>query len=572
MTSLKIHCIFTLNSISQNIKNMISTKILSKIKKLTYLFLSILLAFNTIFLNQISTLAIPQNFNPNEIISTSDLFSLPEKLNSAAKIQTFLEEQKSPLAKYSFTSTLDEVNGKTFTAAEFIWAISRTNIANKCGVRFNELCVDFAKNPINPAFVLALIQREQGLIFGQFSGMDPYSPSIKGRIDRIIGYACLENPENRCTDDNPWWQPYRGFDRQLYWGIWILVFSARSCELGEPYSNRGGSFPANYQVNVPMTIDGQPLTPVNGITCSLYVYTPHITGQKNLYNFFQKYDFGFKQGTYSLSLDQKIAEGNNFILSVNSATGDLTPSGVNLLFKRKKEIGIDTPDFSKTISTYNYINQNQISFIITRDNKDKDFYLPAGLYDVTVRNSEANKDFTIDKGFRLIDFVSQSYSPKVVDIIGDKTATFESNLIDQGTKAYLAKGKSLEQLQELQTLEVKFNSIKVKFPDNMTPDFYQVLVVTKDNYSLLYDKVKLSSGDEAKIAARSKLLCGEGQELRSSKMVTLGAQSIQKCLKDKGFYTKDINGVIDDYTIQAQKSEIKATLEGKVDEKTGKIK
>ena len=497
---------------------------------------------------------------------------MPENLSSAQKIQTFLEQQKSPLATYSFESTLDQAKGKKFTAAEFIWAVSRTKIANRCGNRFKELCIDFEKNPINPAFVMALIQREQGLIFGQFSGQDPYSDNLKWRMDRIIGYACFEDPNNRCTDDNPNWQIYRGFDRQLYWGVWLLLFSARSCELGEPYSNRGGSFPANLQVNKPVTIDGQVLTPVNGITCALYVYTPHIGGQRNLWQFFQRFGFGFKAGIYSLSIDQKIAEGRSFVLSVNSEVGALTPSGTSLTFRRVKELGVDSPDYTKIINTYNYISPNQVSFIISRDNREKEFFLPAGLYDVSVVDYNTGKEFTIKRGFRLIDYVSQSYSPKVVDIIGEKTATFESNLIDQGTKAYLAKGNSLEQLQELKTLEVKFNSIKVQFPDNMTPDTYQVLVITKDNSSLLYDKVKLSSGDEARISALSKLLCGGGQELRPSNMVTIGGQNIQKCLKDKGFYTKNITGTINNDTIEAQKREIKATLEGKVDSKTGKLK
>ena len=542
------------------------------LNKLISLIFILLLSYGNLTLGTIQSQAISENFDPNQILSSTDLFTLPDNLGSAQKIQTFLEQEKSPLAKYSFESTLDETKGKRFTAAEFIWAVSRTKIANKCGSRFKELCIDFEKNPINPAFVLALIQREQGLIYGKFSGQDPTSEDLKWRMDRIIGYACFEDANNRCTDDNPNWQIYRGFDRQLYSGIWLLMFSARSCELGEPYSNRGGSFPANLQVNKPVTIDGQVLTPVNGITCALYVYTPHISGQKNLWQFFQRYGFGFKAGAYSLSIDQKIAEGQNFVLSVNSSTSNLTPSGNALVFRRVKELGADSADYTKTITAYNYISPNQISFIISRDNRDKDFYLPAGLYDVTINDFTTGKEFTLKKGFRLIDYVTQAYTPKVVDIIGDKTATFESNLIDVGTKAYLAKGNSLEQLVELKTLEVKFNAIKVQFPENMTPDIYQVLVITKDSSSLLYDKVKLSSGDEARISALSKLLCGGGQELRSSNMVTIGGQSIQKCLKDKGFYTKNITGAIDKDTIEAQKQEIKATLEGKVDAITGKLK
>ncbi len=559
----KIHCwIMTKNfeALKDNLNKTIS------------LIFVIVLAIGNLTFGNLQTKAIAQDFDPNQVLSSTDLFTLPESLNSAQKIQTFLEQQKSPLAKYSFESTLDTVKGKKYTAAEFIWAISRTGLSNRCGVRFKELCINFEKTPINPAFVLALIQREQGLIFGQFNNQDPYSENLKWRIDRTIGYACMEDPAYRCTDDNPWWQQYRGFDRQLDAGIWILLFSARSCELGEPYSNRGGSFPSNYQVNVPMTIDSQNLTPINGISCALYVYTPHIGGQKNLWSFFQKFDFGFKPGAYSLSIDQKIAEGQSFVLTVNSSAGAFSPSGNALIFTRVKELGVDSADYTKVISAYNFVSSNQISFVIARDSRDKDFYLQSGLYDVTINDFKTGKEFTLKRGFRLIDYVSQLYSPKVVDILGDKTATFESNLIDQGTKAYLAKGKSLDQLQELTTLDLKFNSIKVKFPDNMKPDMYQVLVITKDNSSLLFDKVKLSSGDEAKISARSRLLCEGGQELRPSTLVTIGGQNIQKCLKDKGFYSKAITGAINSDTIDAQKREIKATLEGKVDEKTGKLK
>jgi hypothetical protein len=271
-------------------------------------------------------------------------------------------------------------------------------------------------------------------------------------------------------------------------------------------------------------------------------------------------------------MNQKIAEGQSFVLSVNSSEGVFTPSGFSIVLSRNKELGVDSQDYQKIVTTYNYVNPNQISLIFTRDNRDTDFYLPAGLYDVSITNYSTGKQFSLNKSFRLIDYVSSSYSPSVVDILGDKSATFESNLFDQGTKAYLAKGGSLDQLQELKTLELKPNNIKVQFPDNMTPDIYQVLVITKDNASILFDKVKLSSGDDAKVAALAKLLCGGGQELRESKMVTLGAQNMQKCLKDKGFYTKEISGMIDSATIEAQKKEISATLAGKVDPKSGKAK
>jgi hypothetical protein len=192
--------------------------------------------------------------------------------------------------------------GTTMKVSELIWEISRGSLHNGCGSTDSSVCIDNTVNPINPAFVLTVIQKESGLVNGACSQPgadddpgcwqskhypDKYNP-LSSRMERIMGYMCLESsdPTKQCRDENPEWKYYKGVFRQMYYSMrWFKILSTR-CDLGPNYAYKG-----MYTGNT-VTIDGEPIYLKNGITCAMYLYTPHIYPDKtNTHSiFFDRYE------------------------------------------------------------------------------------------------------------------------------------------------------------------------------------------------------------------------------------------------------------------------------------------
>jgi|GEM_PF-909191 len=265
--------------------------------------------FTLLTLSQITTLALPATFDPGEALSTSDLYSLPEKFSSAAKIQEFLVQNNSFLANYkvnvSFesddplilatstnpnlqpSSVLASVLGKEVAVSDLIWNMSRGSWANGCSLSDRDVCFDNSIAPINPVFLLTIIQKESGLVFGSNAKLDPNSDQAKFLLDRTTGYMCLESErKTSCFDENPFWKYYRGFFRQVYFASRLLRLVERRCNLGGRYAQRysGNTYVTGNKIQV----SGQEVTLKNDITCSFYVYTPHIASQRLVYNVFKQ--------------------------------------------------------------------------------------------------------------------------------------------------------------------------------------------------------------------------------------------------------------------------------------------
>jgi hypothetical protein len=262
----------------------------------------------------VSVPAQAESFNPSVVLKTNDLYSLPSKFGSTQKIQEFLVSTGSVLATTNVTISLHKngsnyplnqsVNyvpsatylaqeGQVVSAAEFIWRISRTSLGAGCSTEYSQVCFDNGAKPINPGFVLAKIQKESGLINGACSKPDadtnpscfystlaasnPERYSLQGRLERATGYYCFETLDRTkgCYDENPNWVIYKGVFRQVYHMVRRIRILERSCDLGSIYSfkNAAGDFTTGNTV----TIDGQPVYLGNGITCALYIYTPHIS-------------------------------------------------------------------------------------------------------------------------------------------------------------------------------------------------------------------------------------------------------------------------------------------------------
>jgi hypothetical protein len=237
-------------------------------------------------------------FNMGNVISDNDIYSLPEKFNSAAKIKTYLQSTGSFLADYQvdisfekdddllalqFTKdNLGNLNNTKIDFADFVWKMARTKLGSTCSIRNKNVCVDQVAKPINPAVILALIQRESGLIRGKNAKLDPNNETAKFLVDRAVGYLCLEddNKANSCWDQNPEWKYYKGMFRQVYYGMRLMLLNSQRCNSG----TYGNKFRTGNVVN----IDGTDIKLENGFSCSIYIYTPHIIAQRSIYKSFKE--------------------------------------------------------------------------------------------------------------------------------------------------------------------------------------------------------------------------------------------------------------------------------------------
>jgi hypothetical protein len=297
-----------------------------------YLLVFVIIVTNLFILN---VSALPATFDREMVLTDQDLYSLPLSFSSADKIQSYLQYQNSVLAlitvpigfidygendvvntddlilktsntqipeKYSprvQVQNQSKINNTQvqLRPADIIWKIAQENFGNSCRLDYSSgvvkadtsICIDNEYRPINPAFILAMIQKESSLIYGSCAKPDAdynsncsYSNpnsinKIAFRMDRAMGYWCFEGSKSTsCYDENPVWKYQKGFFQQVYKGIRLLRLRSETCNLGG-YNG--------YKTNTTVNIDGVGIYLKNGITCALYIYTPHISNDKiNIYN------------------------------------------------------------------------------------------------------------------------------------------------------------------------------------------------------------------------------------------------------------------------------------------------
>ncbi|MEM1312518.1 MAG: hypothetical protein AAGF07_03575 [Patescibacteria group bacterium] len=270
----------------------------------------------------ISPTVFASEFNPNLVVSSQTLVSIPSYLSSAALIQAYFESENSLLANYqvlvSFepdasimnpekfknhpyylkpSITIAPYNGKLISVSELIWKLSTQDFGNSCSHADESICANNKVNTINPAFILAMIQKESGLVYGKNSQLDPNTPETKFLLDRVLGYYCFEtasppslsDKQRSCYDENPNWKYFKGFFRQLYYAVRFLRVHEQMCISPKDF---GGFHSNDYKVGKSKTYndtrDGKPVTTTvtfeNGITCAMYLYTPHVYNSQ--YSFF----------------------------------------------------------------------------------------------------------------------------------------------------------------------------------------------------------------------------------------------------------------------------------------------
>lgn len=131
---------------------------------------------------------------------------------------------------------------------------------------------------INPAAILAVLQKEQSLV----TMRDQNDKSLKV----AMGYGC---PDGGGSDAK-----YHGFTKQVENGAWQLRYN---------YERAKGNGFKTYQVGDKATIDGKKVTIGNRATSALYRYTPHLgTAFTSL---FAKYNPGGSGASSSSSSSSK---------------------------------------------------------------------------------------------------------------------------------------------------------------------------------------------------------------------------------------------------------------------------
>lgn len=111
---------------------------------------------------------------------------------------------------------------------------------------------------INPAAILATLQKEQGLV--------TMKTQNDGSLNAAMGYAC---PDSGGCDAK-----YKGFTKQVENGAWQLRYSFERA--------KGHGF-GDYQVGQSIKIDGKKVVLSSRTLASLYRYTPHLNSSFSTY-------------------------------------------------------------------------------------------------------------------------------------------------------------------------------------------------------------------------------------------------------------------------------------------------
>ena len=203
-------------------------------KVLKYFIFVFLLLF-PIFSNS----AVLPNFDENYIISDFDLTN-SSSMNEQ-DIQFFLDRLGS-LGEKKFI----DLDGSLKKASEIIYKYS----------------LEFG---INPQYILVTLQKEQSLI---------ESSNIKqSQLDWAMGYAVCDS----CYKNDPQIQKDKGIVKQIY------------------YASRRNRYyidnPFEFVIKVgkPYLIDGVYVIPKNQATVNLYIYTPHLHGNRNFHYIWNSY-------------------------------------------------------------------------------------------------------------------------------------------------------------------------------------------------------------------------------------------------------------------------------------------
>lgn len=205
------------------------------------------------------------SFNPNYIISDAEMRDA--NAMSFMDVYQFLNERGSLNNQFA----LDPIDGMVKGTAQLV-----DDAAKRYG--------------INPKYVLTLLQKESSVV-------ESASPTQR-QLDWAAGYALCDG----CYRTSELAQKYQGFSNQIDagagWMDWYMDNAPQLTYLKQP--------------GITYAISGSPVTPANLATAGLYSYTPHLHGNRLLWNIWQRW---FGEG----AADIKFPDGT---LLTNVETGD----------------------------------------------------------------------------------------------------------------------------------------------------------------------------------------------------------------------------------------------------------
>lgn len=215
--------------------------------RIKFLLLSSIFIFGTVFA------AMPDNVRAKKTTLTlaGDSQFIDVNALDTGQIQDILEDNKS------FLKDFEEGDR---SAAQIIY-----DAAHGHGDASGDYQGISVHDTINPAAILAVLQKEQSLV----TMRDRHD----GALNAAMGYGC---PDGGGCNGN-----YRGFTKQVEWGSWQLRYN---------YERAQGNGFKTYQVGDKAVIDGQKVIIGNRATSALYRYTPHLG--TNFTTLFAKYNPG----------------------------------------------------------------------------------------------------------------------------------------------------------------------------------------------------------------------------------------------------------------------------------------
>lgn len=199
--------------------------------------------------------------DPNDLVSDHDMTDASSM--DLSQLFSFLSSKGGTLAYRYFPDT----DGVVKTAAEIIERVATTYV-------------------ISPKFLLALLQREQSLV------EDP-SPR-PSQFDWATGFAVCDS----CSTTDPSVLAWKGFANQV-------DAAAKQIRVHYlPDLQTKGVTVSGIGPGVTKTIDGTPVTPANKATAVLYTYTPHLHGNINFANIWQRwFSLSFPDGSLVRTAD-----------------------------------------------------------------------------------------------------------------------------------------------------------------------------------------------------------------------------------------------------------------------------
>ncbi|RJQ33944.1 hypothetical protein C4566_02810 [Candidatus Parcubacteria bacterium] len=223
-----------------------------------------IISFFSLFTFIFPIIAQAAEFDYNNIVSDEEAQNY--KAMSQMEIKTFLKEQNSYLANFFYSGNNPGPNESSDDPeVEFIKTRSATEIIYNAA----------QEAKINPQFLLVMLQKEQSLI----EDSDP----DERQLNYAMGYYCF--------DGQPCNPRFKGFGKQVR--STALQFRWYLDNIDDyTYQPGKSSCIDDGTPDLPCSSAGVEIKPENTITAALYVYTPHIHGNKLFATIWDRYGFG----------------------------------------------------------------------------------------------------------------------------------------------------------------------------------------------------------------------------------------------------------------------------------------